>query len=94
MASGVNAPGPGEFKYFDKVPGKNYNVSSVSVPAQQAENAATKAKSMVGANTYNPVTNSCVSCAKQVLKSGGINTGSLIFTPKQLEQSFKRVPFK
>lgn len=81
--------GTGEFNYVKNGPNKSYAVSNVSLPANQVENAATKAKSMVGANTYNPVTNSCVFCARGVMKAAGVKTNPFTFTPGQLEKISK-----
>jgi hypothetical protein len=76
--------GEGKFSVRNNGPGEGYKTASKQVPAAQAAKAMDKAKSMIGTNTYNPVTNSCVSCAKQVLKAGGVKPPATAVTPNAL----------
>jgi hypothetical protein len=90
--SGKLQVGAGEFAWHPEGPGPGYKVNSVQVPAANAANAMTKAKSMVGPNRYNSATNSCVTCAQKVLKAGGVKTGGpTILTPTRLQGHIRKL---
>jgi RHS repeat-associated protein len=75
--------GLGEFKREPGLPRFSKTVQ-VPVTKEQAFNALQQAYDMTGKNVYNPATNSCVTCAQQVLRAGGIETPALTFTPERL----------
>jgi RHS repeat-associated protein len=84
--------GAGKFAWHLDSPGAGFKVNSVQVPAENAANAMAKAKSMVGPNNYNSVTNSCVTYTQQVLKTAGVKTGGpAILTPNRLQSHIQKL---
>jgi hypothetical protein len=67
--------------------------SVIKIPAGNINKGIQAAQfSMKNNLTYNPVTNSCVSYSKYVMKSMGIKSGKGILTPRQFEKYSSKLP--
>jgi len=63
---------------------------SIPVTNEQAKSALSTAKQMTtqSATKYNLITNSCTTCGKKVLSSGGVSTSTYVRTPGGLHKYF------